>query len=373
MRIDRPIAYFNHAGLSRPQRLVTTRMRAAEAEYRAQLFSEAGIEMYYATLRECRSAVADLLGVAGPGGISLVANATTALQILLSALGASLAPGATVLTSDQEHPSVVRPLNMLAARGVEIITIAAASAAEMLARVEEQMRAQRPALVILSHVSYKNGRILPVVEIGALLARDAIPYIVDGAQALGHITVDVPAMRAWAYVFSGHKWIGGPWGTGGLWTSEQLAGHNRFTLSNWAYERDPPDGGRYEGGTMNYALIAGLAEVCRQAGAALSRRMRGLSRTRTAIRKRLEGIFPDADATWQDGHAPGIVAYLMQPALDSWTLAARMLRNHGVAIKPFRPPERPDAIRISYAPSTPIVEVERLAMALRTEASATRH
>jgi selenocysteine lyase/cysteine desulfurase len=369
MRLDIPIAYFNHAGLSRPEASVTERMRAAEQEYREQLFSEAGVEMYYATLHECRSAVADLLGVAGPGGVSLVANATTAIQILLSALGASLAPGATILTSDQEHPCVVRPLNMLAARGVEVIMIAASSAAEMLARIEEQVSAKRPGLVILSHVSYKNGRVLPVVEVGALLARDAIPYIVDGAQALGHIAVDVPAMGAWAYAFSGHKWIGGPWGTGGLWASEQLAAHNRFTLSNWADKHDPPAGGRYEGGTMNYALIAGLAEACRQARATLATRMRGLSRTQTAIRRRLEGIFPDADPTWNDGHAPGIVAYLMGPQLDSWTLAAWMLRNHGVAIKPFRPPERPDAIRISYSSSTPVAGVERLAAALRKEAS----
>jgi len=369
MRINRPIAYFNHAGLSRPGPPVAERMQAAEEEYREQLFSEAGVEMYYATMHECRSAVADLLGLSGPAGVSLLANATTAIQILLSALGASLAPGATILTSDQEHPCVVRPLNMLAARGVEIITIAASSAAEMLARIEEQVRAQRPALVILSQVSYKNGRIHPVAEVGAILARDAIPYIVDGAQAVGHIAVDVPVMRPWAYVFSGHKWIGGPWGTGGLWTSEEFATHNHFTLSNWADAHDPPAGGRYEGGTMNYALLAGLAEACRQARATLARRMRGLSRTQTAIRRRLDGIYPDADATWQDGHAPGIIAYLMRSELDSWTLAARMLRNHGVAIKPFRPPERPDAIRISYSPSTTLAEVDRLAAALRKEAA----
>jgi hypothetical protein len=59
----------------------------------------------------------------------------------------------------------------------------------------------------------------------------------------------------------------------------------------------------------------------------------------------------------------------MGPQLDSWTLAAWMLRNHGVAIKPFRPPERPDAIRISYSSSTPVAGVERLAAALRKEAS----
>ena len=375
MRPKIPRAYFNHAGLSRPEGSVAERIRAAQEEYRDQLFSETGIEMYYAALQECRSAVATLLGVAAPAGVSLLANATTALQILLSALGASLAPGATILTSDQEHPCVVRPLEMLAARGAEIITIAtitASSAAELLSRIEAQVRAKRPACVILSHVSYKNGRIIPVAEAGAILAREGIPYIVDGAQAFGHIAVDVPAMGAWAYVFSGHKWIGGPWGTGGLWTTEEFAARNRFTLSNWTDERDPPAGGRYEGGTMNYALLAGLAEACRQAQANREERFRVLTNMQSEIHRRLDGILPadlpDADSAWTDGHAPGIIAYRMPLRLNSWTLAARMLEKHGVAVKPFRPPERPDAIRISYSPSTSLAEIERLANALRTEA-----
>lgn len=379
MRVNHSIAYFNHAGLSRPEPAVTARMRAAEKDYRAQLFSEAGVEMYYAALDECRAAIADLLGVATPAGVSLLLNATTAVQILLSALGAALAPGETIITSDQEHPCVVRPLNMLAARGIRIVALAASSATDWLSRIEEQVRAQRPAFVMLSHVSYKNGRVLPVTEIGAILAREAIPYIIDGAQALSHIAVDVPATRAWAYVFSGHKWIRGPWGTGGLWTSEQFAAHNRFTLGNWTNEHDPPAGGRYEGGTMSYALLAGLAEACRRTRATLPARIRDLRRVQTAIRRRLDGIYPDADppdadpsaadAAWPNGHAPGIIAYRMRPPLDSWTLAGRMLRNHGVAIKPFRPPERPDAIRISYTPGTSRAAIERLATALRSEAA----
>jgi selenocysteine lyase/cysteine desulfurase len=342
-------------------------MRAAEEEYREHLFSEVGIEMYLAALRECRSAVAALLGIGTPAGVSLLANSTTALQILLSAIGASLATGATILISDQEHPCVLNPLKMLAARGVEIVTIDASSAAELLSSIEEQVRRKPPACVILSQVSYKNGRILPVAEVGAILARQAIPYIVDGAQAFAHIPVDVPTMRASAYVFSGHKWIGGPWGTGGLWTSEEFAARNHFTLSHWTEEHDPPSGGRYEGGTINYALATGFAEACRQAHANGTRRLRVLTNIQSEIGRRLEGILPEADRSWGDRHAPGIISYLMPSRLNSWTVAARMLENHGVAVKPFRPPERPDAIRISYSPSTSLEEIRRLIEALRAE------
>jgi L-cysteine/cystine lyase len=344
-------------------------MRAAEEEYREHLFSEAGIEMYLAALRECRSAIATLLGVATPAGVSLLANSTTALQILLSAIGASLVRGARILTSDQEHPCVLHPLKMLAARGAEIVTMEASSAADLLSRIEDQVGTKRPAYVILSQVSYKNGRVLPVEEAGAILAREEIPYIVDGAQAFGHIAVDIPAMRASAYAFSGHKWIGGPWGTGGLWTSEEFAARNRFTLSHRTEGRNPSAGGRYEGGTMNYSLIAGLTEACRHAEANRTERHQNLTNTQSAIRDRLDGILHEADRSWRDGHAPGIMSYLMRTRLNSWTLAARMLENHSVAVKPFRPPERPDAIRISYSPSTSFAEIQRLAAALRVEAA----
>ena len=181
MGVGRSLAYFNHAGLSHPVAAVTARMRTAEKAYRTQLFSEAEIGSYYAALEECRRAIAELMGLETPAGISILANASAAIQILLSAVGAPLGPGDTITPLDQEHPCVTRPIGMLAARGVAVVTLTAASGTELLTRIEEQVHARRPALVILSHVSYKNGRILPVAEIGAILAREAIPYIVDGA------------------------------------------------------------------------------------------------------------------------------------------------------------------------------------------------
>jgi selenocysteine lyase/cysteine desulfurase len=190
-----------------------------------------------------------------------------------------------------------------------------------------------------------------------------------GPQALGHIAVDIPAIRAGAYVFSWHKWIRGPRGTGGLWTSEQFAARNRVTLSNWTDEADLSAGGRYEGGTVSYALLAGLSEACRRASGSLAERICELERLRDAIRRKLDGILADADPEWFDGRAPGIISYLMRPPLNSWTLAARMQRNHAAAIKPFHPPEQPDAIRISYAAGTSQRAIERLASALRKEAA----
>jgi selenocysteine lyase/cysteine desulfurase len=356
-------AYFNYAGLGRPADAVLARVRAAEREYAGHLFSEDGVAMYLAALAECRAAIAAILGLRDGRGISLMANATTAVQTVLSALGAPLRPGDLVITSDQEHPCVVRPLDPLARRGIEIAELAANSSAGMLERLEDILGRRRPAFVIMSHVSYKNGRVLPVSEIGAMLAPRGIPFVVDGAQAFAHIPVDAIATHAWAYIFAGHKWLGGPWGTGGLWTNEAFAAHNRFTLSNWEHENDPPAGGRYEGGTMNYAILAGLTEACRLYHAEAGDRFDVLTRLRSEISSRLDGIFADA-AQWNGVNAPGILAWLMPPGVESARLAAQILERHRVAVKPFRPPELPDAIRVSYSTATTAEEIALLAMAM---------
>ena len=356
-------AYFNHAGLTRPSGRIIARVRAAEREFGDLLFSESGISAYLAMLAECRAAIAEAMGLVEASGISITINATAAIQLAMSALAATLAPGDFVLTSDQEHPCVTRPLAQLARRGIEVTEVAADSAAEFLDRVAALIARRRPGFAVISQVSYKNGRIIPVEQVGEMLAADQIPYIVDGAQAFGQIPVNVPATRAWAYIFSGHKWIGGPWATGGMWTSAEFDAHNRFTLINCDDGITPATGGRYESGTMSYGTIAGLRDAVREYIADGTSRADTLRRLREEIGGRLEGLYP---ATRWDGHfAPGILSYLMPPEENSWDLAETTLARHGVAIKPFHPPERPDAIRISFKASTSRTDIDLLERALR--------
>ena len=357
-------AYFNCAGLARPLAIVADRVKAAEREFSDLLYSEAGIEKFGAVLNDCRCAIATLLGVDGPRGVSLMANASTAVAFALTALATTLEPGALIVTSDEEHPCVERPLNVIARRGIEVAKIAADSQAQFLEAFRTILEKRALGLVILSHVSYKNGKILPVDQVGAMLAEKRIPYIVDGAQAIGQIAVNVPRTQAWAYAFSGHKWLRGPWGTGGLWTSEAFIAGNKFALSTWDGERDLPNGGYYEGGTMNCALVAGHHEAGRSCVSCLDHRIASLKRLRVEIGALLDGVWPSATASWDGATAPGILAYLMEPGVNSWVVAENALARHGVAIKPFRPPERPDTIRISFSPWTTRDEIDLLAAAI---------
>lgn len=351
-------AYFNYAGLARPDPAVARRVRAAEREYAGLLFSEDGVRMYESVLAECRRAALALLGAGESGGVSLLPNSSTALNLAISSLGAALKPGERVLTSDQEHPAVEWPLGRLAARGIEIERVAAASPMEFVERVDALVKTRRPALAVLSHVSYKNGRVLPVEEAGAIFAEQRVPYIVDGAQALGQVAVDVGATRACAYAFTGHKWLFGPMGTGGLWTSEEFVSQSSLA---WAgYPR--AGGAALEGGAINCALFAGLAEACRACAGNLGARVARMARIAAEVRRRLDPLYPRV--RWNGPHAPGILSYALDDSQSGAELAEAALRGHGVAIKPFRPPAEPNGFRISFSPRTAVREVELLAAAL---------
>lgn len=358
-------AYFNYAGLARPARSVAQRVKAVEREYARLLFSEDGIRMYEAVLAECRRAAGALLGAGGTGGVSLLPNSSTALNLALSSLGATLKPGDVVLTSDQEHPAVEWPLDRLAARGIGIERIAAASPAEFLERVDALATTRRPAFAVFSHVSYKSGRVLPVEEAGRIFAERAVPYIVDGAQALGQVAIDVRATKACAYAFTGHKWLFGPMGTGGLWTSDEFLRANPLAWAGYARL----GGAALENGTINCALFAGLAEACSACAGEFSARVEKMRRTGSKISRGLDGLYHRAAGRWDGPLAPGILAYALDGGVSGAELAEAALRRYRVAIKPFRPPIEANGFRISFSPWTTEREIDSLLTAMRALAA----
>jgi selenocysteine lyase/cysteine desulfurase len=358
-------AYFNQGGLARPDPRVVRRVRRVDREYAGLLFSEDGVRRFEATLEQARIAACALLGAGERGGVSLMPNSSTALNLSISILGATLGPGSLAVTTDQEHPCVTWPLSRLGARGVEIAEIGGGSPAEFLENLRALIRRHPPGFAVFSHVSCKDGRVLPVEAAGEILAEHEIPYIVDGAQALGQVAADVTAIKAWAYAFNGHKWLFGPMGTGGLWTSE------RFLRANTLAWSGPVDfirksGGELESGTLNCALVAGMAEAARACAGEFASRVETLTRLRARIGGMLDGLYENTAANWDGPHAPGILAYGLPLAVRSEELAEAALRRFGVAIKPLRPPYEPNGFRVTYSPWTTDEEVELLGEAMRT-------
>ena len=363
-------AYFNQGGLARPCDRVIKRVKAADREFARLLFCEDGWRLLEATLERARLAARALLGAGESGGVTLLPNSSTALNLALSILGATLGGGATVLTTDQEHPCVTWPLARLAARGIEVATIASGSPAEFLDKLSELIRRRRPGFVVFSQVSCKDGRVMPVQEAGAILEQQEIPYIVDGAQALGQVAVDVTRIKAWAYAHTGHKWLFGPTGTGGLWTSARFLGANTLAWTGPDFLRG--GGGELESGTLNCAAFAGMAEALNACAEEFPFRVDTLMRLRERISATLDGLYENTAPRWDGAHAPGILAYALPPQVRSGDFAEAALRRFGVAIKPQRPPFEPNGFRVTYSPWTSDEEVELLGEAMRALASELR-
>lgn len=357
-------AYFNHGGLARPEARVARRVKVVDREFADLLYSEDGSRWLDATLDEARIAARALLGAGESGGISLLSNSSTALNLAISILGATLEPGKIVITTDQEHPCVNWPLSRLGARGIEVAAIGGDSSAEFLENLRALIRRRRSGFAVFSHVSCKDGRVLPVEEAGRILAQQEIPYIVDGAQALGQVAVHVPQIEAWAYAFTGHKWLFGPMGTGGLWTSERFLSANPLAWTGpVGFVRK--GGGELENGSLNCALIAGMSEAMRTCAEEFASRIETLTRLRSRISSLLDRLYENTASKWDGPHAPGILAYALPPQVRPEELAEAALRRFGVAIKPLRPPQDPNGFRVTFSPWTTDEEVELLGDAMR--------
>jgi L-cysteine/cystine lyase len=136
-------------------------------------------------------------------------------------------------------------------------------------------------LVALSHVDWKSGEVLPLKEICALARERGALTLIDGAQSVGNVPVDVPSSGADMYAFTGHKWVLGPEGMGALYVRPGLPVHS--TNVGFLSLPDPSafdaegdyelrvDARRFEASTGSPALAAGFAaaaEAVHERGAA---------------------------------------------------------------------------------------------------------
>ncbi len=153
-----------------------------------------------------RVRIAGLMGC-DPWEVALTAATTDGVNSVLS--GLDLEPGDEIVTSDEEHPGLLAPLaSACERRGIAIRVVPFDAVADAVG--------PRTRLVACSHVSWISGRI---VDVEALAAASA-PVLLDGAQGLGAVPVDVRELGCEYYAASGQKWLCGPIGSGYLYVRE---------------------------------------------------------------------------------------------------------------------------------------------------------
>ena len=163
-------------------------------------------ESMMASRASLRDAYAGLLG-ADAEDVALTTCTSEGIVRVIAAL--DLRPGDEVLTSDEEHPGLQGPL--AAAREQRGVTIRVAPFAQIADHVRPETK-----LVACSHVSWVNGRV-----VAGLAAAGDVPVLLDGAQGIGAVPIDVGALACDFYAGSGQKWLCGAVGSGMLWVSPQ--------------------------------------------------------------------------------------------------------------------------------------------------------
>ncbi len=211
-------------------------------------------------ISETRLQVARFLHVPETDRIVFTLNCTDSINIALKGL---LKPGDQIIISSLEHNAVMRPLNKLVEKGVEIICVPV-SRETGYCQVHEIEKAITPKTRIIEmiHASNINGVIQPVEEYGNLARRYGLVFMVDAAQSAGHISIDVQNANIDLLAFSGHKGTLGPPGVGALYISPRISletiregGTGSVSESDSQPEKLPD---KFESGTLNSVGIAGL-------------------------------------------------------------------------------------------------------------------
>ena len=212
-----------------------------------------------------REAASRLIGAA-PEDVALTQNTTHGMN--LGAVSFDWREGDGIVSTTTEHPGCLVPLHNLRERfGIKVKLVSPPVTVE---KVETAMT-PRTRLVALSHVDWTSGEVLPLREICDLARERGALTLVDGAQSVGNIPVDVPSTGADMYAFTGHKWVLGPEGLGALYVRPGL--DVRSTNVGFLSLTDPfafdPEGDyelrkdarRFEASTGSPALCAGFAQA----------------------------------------------------------------------------------------------------------------
>ena len=214
-----------------------------------------------------RTKVKEFINASSDKEIIFVKGATEAINLVAQTYGkANLKAGDEVLITAMEHHSNIVPWQMLCEQTGAVLKVAPINqTGELIFAEFEQLLSDKTKLVSVVHMSNALGTINPVKAIIEAAHAKNIPVLLDGAQAIPHIEVDVQALDCDFYVFSGHK-LYAPTGTGVLYGKQALLEAmppyqgggdmiRKVTFTETEYNTLPY---KFEAGTPNIADVIGL-------------------------------------------------------------------------------------------------------------------
>ncbi|HET7262671.1 MAG TPA: cysteine desulfurase [Casimicrobiaceae bacterium] len=266
----RPLVYLDNGATTQKPRVVIDALASyyehdnANVHRGVHTLSRRATDAYDAA----RVTVQRFVNAASPDEIVFVRGTTEAINLVaFSHARPRLVPGDEIVVTAMEHHSNIVPWQLTCeATGAKLVVIPIDDTGALRMDRAEELIGPRTRVVAVTHVSNALGSIVPVARIVELAHRHGAVVLVDGAQAVSHVAVDVQALGCDFYAFSGHK-IFGPTGIGVLWGRAPLLA----AMPPWqgggdmirtvAFEKttyaDPPF--RFEAGTPDIAGAIGLA------------------------------------------------------------------------------------------------------------------
>lgn len=261
---DHPLVYLDNAATSqKPQAVLDTLMHYYQ-HYNANVhrgvhqLSEAATEAY----EQARLKVQHFIHARHPSEIIFVRGTTEAINLVAQSYGRSqLQAGDNIVLTEMEHHSNIVPWQLLCEQvGATLSVVPINDRGEISLDDVAARLNSRTRLVTLAHVSNALGTINPIADIIALAHQQNIPVMIDGAQAVPHMAVDVTALDCDFYAFSSHK-LFGPMGIGVLYGKQALLAAmppyqgggemiQRVTFAKTTYNELPH---KFEAGTPNVA------------------------------------------------------------------------------------------------------------------------
>jgi cysteine desulfurase/selenocysteine lyase len=373
----KPLVYLDNAASTQKPRAVIDAVRRyyetdnANIHRGVHALSERATRQY----EEARVKVQHFLNAAAPREVIFVRGATEGINLVAHSFGRQhVHSGDEVLITTMEHHSNIVPWQILCEeKGAHLRVAPISDEGELLLDQFEKLLTPRTRIVSVVHVSNTLGTINPVRDLIEMAHRRSIPVLVDGAQAVPHMPVDVQELDCDFYVFSGHK-IYGPTGIGALYGKAALleamppyqGGGDMISSVSFAKTTYNTLPYKFEAGTPNIAGVIGLGaaidyvssigmdciaayeqSLLVQATAALRRipgvRLIGTARERSgAVSFVVDGIHPHDVGTIldQEGIAIRTGHHCTQPLMDRFGVPA----TARAALAFYNTPEEIDAL-----------------------------
>ncbi len=170
---------------------------------------------------EVRKELAVLMGVSTPAQIALGCNSTWGLNQAI--FGYPLVKGDTILYTKAEHNAVLRPVHRLMQKGIQAVALPVNKVGRLeLSCLREALEAYKPKLVILTHASNVTGAVQDVERLAGEAKKAKAAVLLDVSQTLGCVPVKLEEWGVDMAAFTGHKYLLGPQGTGGVYVRQGL-------------------------------------------------------------------------------------------------------------------------------------------------------